>query len=111
MIEENTYIHDENNKKIPKGVVNVKATDGITKLHVGSLRDNTLLQSITLPATLQTIHSFAFYGCRSLKSIRIPESVTLVGDSAFQSCTSLQQVLFLNNPKKYGESSMNKIGF
>ena len=108
---ENAYIHDENNKKIPKGVVNVKATDSITKLHVGALRDNTILKSIILPATLQSINSFAFHGCRSLKSIRIPETATLIGDSAFHSCTALQQIIFLNNEKNYGESSMNKIGF
>lgn len=106
-LEENTYVHDRNNDRIPKNVINVHASTGIKRLHVGAVRDNVLLQSITLPETLQLIGSFAFHGCQSLTTITIPSSVTLIGDSAFHSCSSLEKVTIENHQ----QSSLEKIGF
>ena len=45
--------------------------------------------SITLPESLTTIGSGAFYGCSGLTSITIPESVTTIGYNAFYDCVNL----------------------
>ena len=50
------------------------------------------LTSITIPSSLTTIGSFAFYNCSSLTSIIIPSSVTSIGNSAFTSCTKLTAI-------------------
>ncbi|URZ03054.1 leucine-rich repeat domain-containing protein [Clostridium felsineum] len=44
------------------------------------------LTSVTIPNTVTSIGSFAFYYCSSLVSISIPNSVTSIGDSAFAYC-------------------------
>lgn len=49
------------------------------------------LESLTLPETLITIGSFAFYGCSALKTVEIPGE-TEIKDRAFINCTSLTSV-------------------
>ena len=43
----------------------------------------------TVPSSVTSIGSFAFYGCTGLTSITIPNSVTSIGNSAFDGCTNL----------------------
>ena len=46
-------------------------------------KNNTALTAITIPNTVTSIESNAFYGCASLASVNIPDTVTSIGDSAF----------------------------
>ena len=41
------------------------------------------LTSVTIPNSVTSIGSNAFYGCTSLTSVTIPNSVTSIGESAF----------------------------
>ena len=50
------------------------------------------LTAITLPDGLESIGSYAFYGCTSLAAIDIPASVTSIGANVFYDCTSLTAV-------------------
>ena len=50
------------------------------------------LTSITLPDSVTSIGSYAFYYCSSLTSITIPESVTSIGNYAFDGCSSLTSI-------------------
>lgn len=52
------------------------------------------LKDISLPCSLKTISSLAFYGCRELKSIIIPSKVSVIGESAFADCVALEKVVF-----------------
>ena len=54
----------------------------------------TLLVSISIPASVETIEEYAFEGCEALTSIEIPASVEKIGELAFYGCTSLQTVTF-----------------
>ena len=53
--------------------------------------------SYTIPATVDTINGYAFYGATKLTSITIPSSVTSFYSYAFQNATSLTSVYFLGN--------------
>ena len=53
---------------------------------------DTAITSITLPNSVTSIGSFAFFGAVSLSSITIPPPVTSIGSNAFLSCTSLTDV-------------------
>ncbi len=55
---------------------------------------NKLDKEYTIPNSVTSIGSYAFYGCSSLTSITIPEAVTKIGSSAFYNCTSLVEINF-----------------
>jgi len=46
----------------------------------------------TIPNSVTSIGSFAFWGCTGLTSVTIPNSVTSIGDWAFAGCTGLTSV-------------------
>lgn len=50
------------------------------------------LESVDIPNTVSYIDSGAFSVCSSLKSISIPEGVEYISDNAFSNCTSLKEV-------------------
>lgn len=59
---------------------------------------NTLIvgcMNTTIPNSVTSIGTVAFYGCRGLTSISIPNSVTSIGDFAFYDCYALTSVTCL----------------
>ncbi|MFD3447112.1 leucine-rich repeat protein [Microbacteriaceae bacterium 4G12] len=63
------------------------------------------LTSVTIPDTVTSIGSFAFYDCSSLVNISIPNSVTSIGDSAFAYCISLPNITLPTNLSNIGNST------
>ena len=57
------------------------------------------LQSIILPANLQSIGSQAFFACDKLQSISLPSLVKQVGKAAFSGCKNLQDITINGTPK------------
>ena len=55
------------------------------------------LTTITLPESVTSIGSKAFYGCSSLTDINIPASVTSIGDEAFYNCKGLTSISIPEN--------------
>ena len=49
----------------------------------------TKISELTIPATVESIGTHAFDGCKSLTGIVIPGSVGTIGDYAFNGCTAL----------------------
>ena len=56
------------------------------------------LQSIILPANLQSIGSQAFFACDKLQSISLPSQVKQVGKAAFSGCKNLQDITINGTP-------------
>ena len=52
------------------------------------------LSSYTIPDSVTSIGSSAFYDCTELESVTIPESVTTIGYDAFSGCSGLKEVWF-----------------
>ena len=46
----------------------------------------------TIPSSVSSIGSNAFYGCTALTSVSVPSSITDIGSSAFSGCTGLTNV-------------------
>lgn len=66
------------------------------------------LESVILPEyTLTQITPYAFYECNSLKSITVPSTVTTIGTQAFFGCDALEEVNFKS---EYDESALESIG-
>ncbi|ONI46883.1 hypothetical protein AN642_00425, partial [Epulopiscium sp. SCG-B10WGA-EpuloA2] len=71
-----------------------KTIDGITVISIGdnAFRDCTELSSITLPDSITSIGTAAFFGT-GIEAIKVPDSVTSIGDGAFHSCIYLVEVV------------------
>ena len=75
--------------------------------------DNQKLQemtTITIPNSVTSIGSSAFYGCRNLTSITIPDGVTSIGDSAFSGCSSLTSITIPDSVTSIGDSAFRDSG-
>lgn len=59
-------------------------------------KSNTLIagcSSTVIPATVETIKSFAFSGCKSLTSITINKNIKMIEGGAFSQCPSLTSIV------------------
>ena len=59
---------------------------------------STQIGHITLPETVDSIGSYAFWNCKKLVSISLPRTLKYIKDRAFKDCSSLTYVNCLNNP-------------
>ena len=51
------------------------------------------IKELSIPASVTSIGSYAFYGCSDLTAISIPNSVTKVGKLAFYGCNNVQSFI------------------
>ena len=63
------------------------------------------LTSITIPNSVAYIVEGAFEGCTGLTSINIPNSVISIGDYAFEGCTGLTSITIPNSVTSIGGSA------
>ena len=63
------------------------------------------ITSITIPESVTTICSSAFWGCSGLTSIEIPNSVTTIGSSAFYDCRGLTSIKIPNGVASIGDDA------
>ncbi len=50
------------------------------------------IETISLPESVETIETGAFYGCRSLTAINIPDNITTIKGGTFEGCTALTNI-------------------
>lgn len=83
------YLNDDNEEvSFYRRINEVIIAEGITRIGnncFGGLN----IKKVSLPSTLQSIGSKAFYNCTSLETISVPESVTDFGTQVFFGCTNL----------------------
>ena len=60
------------------------------------------LTSVTIPNSVTSIRSAAFRYCSGLTSVTIPNSVTSIGSYAFESCSGLSSVTISNSVTRIG---------
>ena len=66
--------------------------DSVTSIDSEAFYQCSSLSSVTIPDSVTSIGSSTFPGCTSLSSVTIPDSVTSIGSSTFYNCTSLSSV-------------------
>ena len=57
-----------------------------------AFQSRTNLSSITLPKSVATIGTQAFYNCTALTSIQLPDSLESIGEYAFHNCSALTSI-------------------
>ena len=78
-----------NNNNSKTSVTSVTFASGIEEIGTGICKGYTALERVSLPDTLITIGSDAFFNCSALTGITVPNSVTSIGSNAFSGCISL----------------------
>lgn len=72
----------------------------VAKIKYAAFKNCTALESVEIPEGIDTIESYAFYGCINLSSISIAPSVRSIGSLAFSKCEKLVQVVLPSNLTK-----------
>ena len=80
---------------IPSSLKSVTVTGG--NILYGAFYGCSNIETITLPASLNSIGDRAFYNCTGLTTCNIPTSVIVVGNSAFYNCSLLSSAINLPN--------------
>ena len=65
----------------------------------------TSLTSITLPNSVTSIGTDAFFGCRGLTTITLPNSLTSIGNDAFAACSGLTTITLPNSITSIGTTA------
>ena len=91
------------NVVIPEGVKTIAS--GVFRGRRSRYRDNkysngTILKTVQLPSSLETIGNYAFEECDQLEELTIPKNVTHIGDEAFRNCRALKTVIL---SKSFGD--------
>ena len=73
-------------------VTSVSMPESITSIGTSAFYGCQNLESVTLPESLTTLGSSAFYSCKLLKTIKIPSGVTAIPERCFSTCSSLESV-------------------
>ena len=69
-----------------------------------------LITALTIPASVTSIKSYAFYCCNGFTSVTIPDSVTSIGSFAFSHCHDLTSVKIGNGVKSIGDGVFQYCG-
>lgn len=83
---------------LPVKIIDDGAFDNMEQIDMGGLiinvpgENNTVTQTLVLPACLEEIGASAFAGMTALKNVEIPDTVKKIGKGAFSSCTSLTKL-------------------
>lgn len=64
-----------------------------------------------IPSGIETINSYAFWGCTGLTSVAIPEGVTTIGMNAFHGCDNLQSIQLPSSIRSICESAFYRCPF
>ena len=77
---------------VPQTVYDGDTPYTIEAIYSYVFRDNSTLNSVTLPATIKYIGGFAFYGCTALTTITGTANCEIVGEQAFTDCSNLAAI-------------------
>ena len=75
--------------------------NSVTSIESGAFYGCSSLTSVTIPNSVTIINFHAFYGCSSLTSVTIPNSVTIIGFYAFNGCSSLVEFVVSADNRNY----------
>lgn len=89
----------------------------VTEIHAGAFRNNIALESVTIPASVeswwgwntsrQPARGSVFYGCTSLTEVNLPDGLRTICPSMFFGCTALPSVTIPASVETLERSAFN----
>lgn len=76
----------------------------VVRIGAGAFRENTEIESVTIPDGVLSIGEEAFFGCTRLKEAVLPDSVASIESFAFMWCDNLENVVFPNRAVEMGRN-------
>ena len=106
----NAIIETATNKLIV-GCNNATIPNSVTSIESHAFYNCSGLTSVTIPNSVTSIGSYAFKYCSGLTSVTIPNSVTSIGSSAFEDCSNLTSVTMGNGVTSIGRNAFSRTGW
>ena len=88
-----------------KSIKTVVMEEGTTSICDYAFDSCSVLETITLPVTLESIGEWAFYDCISLTAAYVPNNVICIGHDAFSNCSALESVSLPDSLQSIGYSA------
>ena len=89
------------------GLTSITIPDSVISIGSRAFYDCSGLTSVTIGNSVTSIGNYAFSGCTGLTSVTIGNSVTSIGDDAFYGCTGLTSVTIGNSVTSIGYSAFS----
>lgn len=70
-------------------------------------KDMNLLESVTLPDTVETIGESAFSGCTALQAVPVSAGLKTIASSAFKNCSTLTEITLPEGAETIGEKAFD----
>ena len=117
--QSNIFQNCNNIKKLTWNAINASSqfvpTANIEQVTIGSgvvelppyFLQNSKITSLSLPASVTTIGSYAFQNCSNLSSLSLSTSLNSIGSYAFQNCYNLSSLTFPDNLTSIGDYSFS----
>ena len=99
----NDYTGSGSNIVIPDSYTVGGVTYPITSVGSETFRNNTDIQTVTLPDGITSIGNSAFNSCSNLTNINLPEGLTEIGNNAFSACSKLSDIVLPDTLTTIGE--------
>ncbi len=90
------------NVTVPSTVEHNGKTYSVTAIGKHAFRASVNVTTITLPASVNTLNSYCFYGCSALESVNLPNGIKAIPDEAFFNCTKLNNLTVPNSVTEIG---------
>lgn len=74
----------------------------VVRINQAAFRNNTKIESVVIPSTIQSIKQYSFSGCTNLKSVTIlSDNLENIEDENFLGCTSLEEFIVNSGNASY----------
>ncbi len=90
------------------GITEFAVPETVVEIGQFAFNCNDTLESVTLPATVNTIGRCAFLDATKLKEIVIPQAVTKINGSTFRGCDALSHIVFGDNIETIGDYAFSE---
>lgn len=94
------------------GVTSFAVREGCTDIESEALKNNTALESVTIPSSVSWIGSYAFMGCTALTSIDLSQcAITRIHNHCFYDCTSLATITLSDKITGIGQDALTNTAY